>query len=226
MNKEPLSIVMLRASGAVGGHALQTLLQHPSIDHITILGRTLIPNLNSENIGIIQHKIDIFEVNTYQQFVERHTTAICTLGVGEPSKTNKEDFIKIDKTAVLNFAKVCKESGINHFELLSSVGANASSSSFYLKVKGELIVELESLNFDRLSIFQPSMILTPINRYGFSQGIILKVWPILKPLLFGKLKKYRGVPVEILGRSMALNIFTKKLGIETLHCSDFYNISR
>jgi hypothetical protein len=70
------------------------------------------------------------------------------------------------------------------------------------------------------------MILTPTNRYGFTQALVLKVWPRLKPILQGSLRKYRGVPVDILGISMALNIFKEKTGKEILQWDDFYSINK
>lgn len=226
MNTKPISVLMLGASGAVGGCTLQTLLNSENIERITLLGRNPIQNLKSDVIAIEQHKVDIFDASTYTSFLPEHGAAICTLGVGEPSKLSKEEFVKIDKTAVLEFAKECKKVGVQHFELLSSVGANSSSPSFYLRTKGELGEELESLNFDRLSIFEPSMILTPTNRYGFSQAMILKVWPRLKPILQRSLRKYRGIPIGVLGKSMALNIFRGKSGNEKLRWDDFYSISK
>jgi len=63
--------------------------------------------------------------------------------------------------------------------LLSSVGISPKSKSFFLRTKGELVEALKALNFERLSIFMPSMILTPTNRYGFSQALTLAVWPKL-----------------------------------------------
>jgi hypothetical protein len=35
---------------------------------------------------------------------------------------SKEDFVKIDKNAVLDFAIACKNEGVSQFSLLSSVG--------------------------------------------------------------------------------------------------------
>jgi hypothetical protein len=226
MNTEAISVVMLGASGAVGGHALHTLLNQKKIEKLTVLGRTPIANLNSDQVNAEQHEISIFDANSYNSFLPKHTVAICTLGVGEPSKVSKEEFVKIDKTAVFEFAKACKKAGVQHFELLSSVGINSSSRSFYLRIKGELVEELESLNFSRLRIFQPSMILTPINRYGFMQAFILKVWPWLTPILIRSLRKYRGIPVDILGKSMALNIFKAKTGNEVLQWNEFYSITK
>lgn len=118
----------------------------------------------------------------------------------------------------------CKKFGIKHFELLSSIGINPKSNSFYLRTKAELVEELKNLNFDRLSIFQPSMILTQTNRYGIAQAITLKVWPLLKPILMGRLRKYRGISVNVLGQAMAKNIFTEGEAFEILQWNEFYSI--
>ena len=218
------SVVMLGASGAVGLAILKTLLQLTNIQHITLLGRNPISTIKATVLQ--QHKIDVSEPGSYKNYVHGHTTAICTLGVGQPSKISKEEFIKIDKTAVFDFATVCKKAGVKHFELLASVGINPKSSSFYLRTKGELVEALKELHFDRLSIFQPSMILTPFNRYGIRQAITLKVWPLLKPMLIGGLRKYRGVPVNVLGQAMAKNILQEGKAYEVLQWNEFYDISK
>ena len=205
LNSNQLSIVMLGASGAVGTETLNTILQLKNIKQLTLLGRKTISNTDVNFMQ--QHKISISDASSYQEYLEGHTTAICTLGVGQPSKISKEEFVKIDKIAVLDFARECKKAGIKHFELLASVGINLKSNNFYLRTKGELVEALKALNFERLSIFQPSMILTPTNRYGIAQAITLKVWPLLKPLLMGSLRKYRGISVNDLGQAMAKNIF-------------------
>jgi uncharacterized protein YbjT (DUF2867 family) len=207
------------ATGAVGSQALECLLKMKSITRITLLGRREKAELNNEKVQ--QRIVDVFDVSSYADFITDENIAICTFGIGEPSKVSKEEFIKTDKEAVLNFAKECKKKGVEHFEILASVGINSKSSSFYLRVKGELVDELEKLNFNRLSVFQPSMILTPTNRYGFSQALTLAVWPYLNPLLSFGLKKYRGIKVELLGKAMALNILEEKTGTEYLTWSDF-----
>jgi uncharacterized protein YbjT (DUF2867 family) len=218
------SIVMLGASGAVGTEALNALLPFKNIQQLTLLGRKPISNINTDFVK--QHKIDINDTSSYQEYLQGHATAICTLGVGEPSKVSKEEFIKIDKIAVLNFATACKKAGIKHFELLASVGINSKSTSFYLRVKGELVDELKALNFERLSIFQPSMILTPTNRYGIAQAITLKVWPLLKQLLIGSLRKYRGISVAVLGKAIAKNVFNEGNAYEIVQWDEFNSIAK
>ncbi len=213
---------MLGASGAVGTEALKVLLPNKNIKQLTLLGRNPIPNIKEDFVK--QHKIDISDTNYYDQFLPNHSAAICTLGVGQPTKMSKEEFVKIDKTAVLDFAKACKANSVKHFELLASVGINPKSKSHYLRTKGELVEELKALNFERLSIFKPSMILTPTNRYGIAQGITLKVWPLLKYLFVGSAKKYRGIKVNVLGEAMAKNVFNEGEGYEELHWDKFYAV--
>lgn len=184
-----------------------------SIIKLTLFGRREL-EIDSLRAGkadalhIVQHKVDVLDPESYKHLTYNHTVAICTLGVGQPSKISKDEFIRIDKTAVLEFATACKSAGVQHFQLLGSLGASSQSRSFYLRVKGELQDDLRALNFERLSLFQPSMILTPTNRYGLSQAITLFVWPLLAPLLIGPLRKMRGISVDQLGCAIANNICT------------------
>jgi L-fucose isomerase-like protein len=90
-----------------------------------------------------------------------------------------------------------------------------------LRTQGELIDALIAFGFERLGIFQPSMILTPTNRYGASQGLSLAMWPKLEPVLRGAWRKYRGVPVATLGAAMAANLSTRGVVVEWLHWDDF-----
>lgn len=222
---EMKSIIIIGATGAAGRQVLNALLTLESkVSKITILGRRKIDNLPDTKISIEQYEIDIFDPTSYKSYLGRHNVAICTLGVGEPSSVSKEQFIKTDKTAVVDFANTCKSAGIRHFEILSSVDANDKARTFYLKVKGELNEELKRIRFERLSIFQPSLIITPNNRFGISQWLMLKTAPFLNYLLVGSLKKYRGVPVESLGKAIAFNMFTDKSGIESLHWSEFVEL--
>ncbi len=226
MEEEPapaFSVVMLGATGAVGSQTARVLEAMPGMERLTLLGRRRLEEVSGD--FIVQHAVDIFKPDSYAGHLSGHQTAICTLGVGQPSKFSKQEFVRIDKLAVLDFASSCRQAGVRHFQLLGSVGAHADSRSFYLRTKGELEAGLAELGFDRLSLFQPSMILTPTNRYGFSQGVTLAVWPWLEPLLIGPLKKFRGIPVAKLGRAIANNIRFSKSGPETLHWDDFNRLA-
>ena len=213
-----LSVLQIGATGAVGGHVATTLSRMSDVARMTLLGRRPVDGLTSDKVD--QAVIDVFDPRSYEAMLPGHDAAVCTLGIGEPSKATREQFVKVDKTAVLDFARACRSAGVRHFELLGSVGAHPKSRSFYLRTKGELEEGLRTLDFPRLSLVRPSMILTPTNRYGLSQAIALAVWPRLTPVLAGPLRKLRGIPVEQLGRAIALNLRGDAEGTEVLHWDD------
>lgn len=219
-----LNVVILGATGAVGTEVVRTLIKQDNIATITLLGRREFTALTHDKI--IQHIIDVENPSSYGQHLNNIDAAICTLGVGQPSKSSKADFLRIDRDAVLDFGRACKEAGIAHFSLLSSIGVSSQSSSFFLRSKGELEDGLSTLNFKRLSLFHPSMILTQTNRYGFSQALTLAIWPLLTPLLIGPLKKARGITVEALGEALARNLARKGSGTKVLIWQDFMEITR
>ncbi|EWH10225.1 hypothetical protein DS2_08997 [Catenovulum agarivorans DS-2] len=218
-------IVFLGATGAVGSVVLTRVLSFSQVVKVLCLGRKKI-DVKTPKSNFKSEIIDIHNPNTYAELIHGFNTAICTLGVGEPSKVTKDEFVAIDKTAVLEFANVCKLQGVKHFQLLGSVAVDSNSRNFYLRTKGELIEELIRLNFERLSIFQPSMIITPKNRYGLLQALTLKFWPKLDFILQGQLRKYRGIKVEILGNSIANNTLTNRSGLEYLKYDDFLALQK
>jgi uncharacterized protein YbjT (DUF2867 family) len=218
------SIVMLGASGAVGGIAAATLAQHADVARLTLLNRRELPALRLPNVS--QHTADVTRPASYALLLAGHDIAVCCLGVGQPSKVSKEQFIAIDKTAVLAFATACRAAGVARFVLLSSVGANAKSASFYLRTKGELQDGIAALGFTQVSFMQPSMIITPTNRYDWKQALTLAVWPTLSRILFGSLKKFRGIAVETLGRAVAVQARAQGSGVSTLQWEAICELGR
>ena len=218
-----MKILLIGGTGAVGGAAARALLENPGLEQLTLLGRR---EAELEHPKLRQHRVDLFKPADYAELLAGHRAAICCVGVGEPSKMDDADFVRIDKELPLTFAGACKEAGAAHFQLLSSVGVSLDSRSMYLRTKGELEQGLRDLAFERLSLFHPSMILTPENRYGVAQGLTLAIWPKLTPLLAGGARKYRGVQVAQLGAAFAANVFASGSGEEVLEWDDFQALAK
>jgi uncharacterized protein YbjT (DUF2867 family) len=48
---------------------------------------------------------------------------------------------------------------VEQFHVVTAIGADKNSSTFYLKLKGELEDELQKLGLNTLHIYQPSMLM-------------------------------------------------------------------
>ncbi|GAA6209222.1 hypothetical protein NBRC116601_25150 [Cognatishimia sp. WU-CL00825] len=225
---QPHHVALLGATGAVGTEVLRTLIAMPTVARITVLTRR--PLSAVDDAKIVEHIVDPLDPKTYANLVAGHDTAICTLGVGAASSVSKEEFLRVDRDAVIAFGQTCKTHGIKHFQLLSSVGVSPTSRVFYLRSKGELENALRGLEFARLSLFHPSNILTPENRYGLGQAAVLAIWPHLNFVLIGPLRHLRGIKVGILGSAIAKNTTASVPGagpmISVLEWDDFHQLAQ
>ncbi len=192
--------MILGASGAVGGHALAGLLGE--FAGVTSIGRRM---AEQQHERLIHHVVDLEDPGSYAPLLAGHVAAVCTLGVGEPSKLSREALWRIEVDYVMGFARACREQGVRRFSLMTAVGARVGSRVDYLDMKGTLEQRVAGLGFHRTSVFQPSMLLTPQNRYGVTQAVVLAVWPRLHWLMRGSLRKWRGIPVAELGRAIAVD---------------------
>jgi len=126
---------------------------------------------------------------------------------------------------VMGFAAACKDAGVRHFSLMTSVGSDARSRSSYLRLKGTQEARVTALGFERTSLFRPSMLITPQNRYGASQAVILAVWPKLDWMFAGPLRRFRGIRVGDLGRAIAMNAaYDAPGGVEIYEWDGFQRI--
>jgi uncharacterized protein YbjT (DUF2867 family) len=170
-----MKAIVLGGTGAVGTALTRELIRQPAVAAITLLVRRKHADREiAASPKVTQAVVDVFDPDSYRHLLSGHELAFSTLGMGQASKATKEEFERVDVECVRVFANACKESGVSHFSSLGAVGANRNSRFFYLKVKGELEQALIDLEFSRTSLFRPAMIITPQNRYGWTQGLVLR----------------------------------------------------
>jgi uncharacterized protein YbjT (DUF2867 family) len=84
--------------------------------------------------------------------------ALCALGTTIKTAGSQAAFRAVDFDAVLAFAQAAKAAGVQRFAVVSALGASASSSNFYSRVKGEMETALTALGFESLLIARPSLL--------------------------------------------------------------------
>jgi len=131
------------------------------------------------------------------------THLFCCLGTTIEKAGSREAFRKVDFEYVVRFAQAGMEAGAGRMLVVSSVGADPRSSTFYLRVKGEMEEAIEGLGFEALHIFRPSVLMgqREEKRPGEAWGIRLA--RAFEWMLAGGLRKYRPMPVGTLAAAMA-----------------------
>lgn len=84
---------------------------------------------------------------------------ICALGTTIKIAGSKERFRAVDYGIPITAARMALKKGARHFLVVSSIGADAGSRFFYLRVKGELEDALRPLGFRSVTIIRPSVLL-------------------------------------------------------------------
>lgn len=169
------------ASGLVGGHVLDTLLEDTRYQQVHSLGRRA---LSRQHPRLVQHTVDFARLD--EAALPRAQDAFCCLGTTLKKAGSQQAFRAVDHDAVLAFARAARAVGVQRFLVVTALGANARSRIFYNRVKGQVEEALASLGFDSLVILQPSLLLgeRQEKRLGEQAAVVVSraLAPLLRPL--------------------------------------------
>jgi uncharacterized protein YbjT (DUF2867 family) len=88
----------------------------------------------------------------------RAQEAYCALGTTIRAAGSQAAFRAVDFDAVLAFARAARAAGVSRFALVSALGADPRSPTFYSRVKGEAEAALRAVGFAYLVIARPSLL--------------------------------------------------------------------
>ena len=143
------------ATGLIGKQLLQLLLNDPEYHKVIAITRKPLNISNQKLENIIT---DFDNLSSYKEKLKADNV-FCCLGTTMKVAKTKEAFRKVDFTYPLELAKLSFEEGAKQFLLVSSLGADKSSSIYYNQVKGETEEAIEKINFPSYHIFRPSLLL-------------------------------------------------------------------
>src|SRR5580693_2423174 len=148
-------IVIVGATGMVGGYALRYALDHPGVGRVTVIGRRKL-SLSHPKLTQVQH-LDFADCSGLLETLSGQDAAIFCLGTYTGAVSDAE----LRKTTVdytIEFAHVLHGSSPNAvFSFLSGSGADQTGQSrmAFARYKGEAEKALIAEGFPHVYLFRP-----------------------------------------------------------------------
>ncbi|MCR9171502.1 MAG: NAD(P)H-binding protein [bacterium] len=190
--------IVLGATGLTGGLLLQKLLKDERYACVKVFGRS---KLDAEHEKLQQFIGDILDLGAFSDdFLGDEV--FCCIGTTKKKTPDTELYRKIDFGIPKAAAELCRQNEINTIAIISSVGANSTSSNFYLKTKGEMEQAVLEQNIPNTLLMRPSLIVGDRNEQRTGERITILLMKVFNPLLFGGLKKYRSIQADKIAEAM------------------------
>jgi uncharacterized protein YbjT (DUF2867 family) len=199
--------LLLGASGLVGSHLLRQLLESPHYGEVVAFVRR---PLNIQHPKLRQEILD-FDNPDISKI--KGDDLFCALGTTLAKAGSKEAQYRIDCTYPYEIGKIARQNGVRQYLLVSSVGADAKTSNFYLKTKGELEEKIRELDFEHFVSARPSFLLGEREEFRLGEKIalvLMKVFAVFIP------RRYRGIEAEKVARALIAKANEGGVGMEIL----------
>ncbi len=198
MTKKRTAIVA-GATGLIGGHLVPLLLADPAYEKVVVLARRPLEGIASPKLQTIIADFGALDAALAGLAVD---DAFCALGTTIKVAGSQDAFRKVDHDYIVAFARAAKAAGARRFLLVSAMGADANSSIFYSRVKGETERAIRSIGFEMLHVFRPGLLLGERHEKRTGEEIGAALTPFLYPLMLGPLRAYRSIRGEAVARAM------------------------
>ncbi len=213
--------LLLGASGLIGGHCLDLLLADSDYAQVTVLVRK---SLSRTHPKLTQQIVD-FERLTEVAEAFRVQDVFCCLGTTIKTAGSQEAFRKVDFTYPVESARLAVQQGATQFLLVSSLGANAKSSVFYNRTKGEVERAVAASDLSSVQIFRPSLLLGQRAEVRSGELVAEKLSRALSFLLVGPLRKYRPIEARAVAAAMIAVAKDQRAGIHLYESNQIAEIA-
>jgi uncharacterized protein YbjT (DUF2867 family) len=190
--------LLLGATGLVGGHLLDLLLEDPRYSRVTVIARRRIRRRHPK----LAAKVVDFERLAESPGLFGVDDVFCALGTTMAQAGSRDAFRRVDHDYVVDAARLAAEAGAEQFLLVSSLGADSGSRVFYNRTKGEAEVAVKNLPFRALWILRPSLLRGSREEVRWGEAMADVASRLFGFLLRGRLRRYRPVAAADVAAAM------------------------
>ena len=199
MPDAPRTVLLLGATGLVGGHLLRRLVADGAWGRVVTVGRRPMPSAGEAH----EHRVVPFEDWETRADLFRCSALACCLGTTIKQAGSQEAFRRVDHAMPLAAARIAREGGATACALVTAYGADPGSRIFYNRVKGEVERDVRGVGFRSLGLFRPSLLTGERDETRAGERAAEVVLGALRPLLLGPLRPLRPTPAADVALAMA-----------------------
>jgi uncharacterized protein YbjT (DUF2867 family) len=190
--------IIVGGSGLIGSKLLNIIFDNEGYNQILLIARKKTRTIDNR---VTQLVLNFEQLNEHAAEITGDVL-FCCLGTTKNKTPDRWEYSKIEHDYPVKLAEIALKNKIEQYHLVSSVGANAKSSNFYLKMKGETEAELKKKGLRGLYIYQPSLLTGHRKTSRKMEKLAIYIMKVINPLLFGGLKKYRSIPANTVAMAM------------------------
>jgi uncharacterized protein YbjT (DUF2867 family) len=217
---EARSVLLVGATGLVGGLALDLLLASPRVASVTVLAR----RATGRSHARLRERIAALDAPLAP--LEGYDAVLCALGTTIKTAGSQAAFRRVDHDIPLRVAEAAHAGGSRAFALVSSVGADARSGSFYLRTKGELEEALRKVGFASLSLLRPSFLMGQRAEDRPGERLAIAAAKATSGLMVLGLRRYRGIDAEVVARALVAGGLAAEPGVHVAEHDALLELAR
>jgi len=188
--------IVVGATGLVGRALTDQLADADHISSVVTLTRR--PALHSSP-KVCNKVVNFDSLKDHAPLFKGNILFSC-LGTTHKQAGSIEAQRKVDLDYQYEAAQLAAGQGVRHYLLVSSFRADADSDNAYLNMKGELEKRVQTLPFERISIFQPSILKGPRPELRMGEKTLGRILPAI--CLMPGLRRFRPIQGEQVAAKM------------------------
>lgn len=173
-----MKLLIAGATGLVGRHVLALALDDPRVEHVVAPTRRAMP----AHPKLLAPEVD-FDALPSDAAWWAVDAVICALGTTMRTAGSREAFQRVDHDYPLAIARLAHAHDTPTYVLNSAMGADAGSSVFYNRVKGDVEDALREVGFRSLVFARPGLIGGQRDEHRPAERWAARVLGLLGPVL-------------------------------------------
>jgi uncharacterized protein YbjT (DUF2867 family) len=212
--------IVLGSTGLVGSELVELLQASPHYSSVVLLNRRPSRHRRAK----VSERIIDFDAPDLAGI--SGDDLYCSLGTTLRKAGSQAAQYKIDHDYPTAIASRLRQQAVRRIVLVSSVGADARASGFYLRTKGQLENDIIRLGFEHTVIGRPSVLIGHREEFRFGEEAGLLLMKLLTPFLFGRLRKYQGIQARVVARCLLQAAQSDTLGVRFIESDEMERMAQ